>query len=554
MIINSNPHRVPVDSSRFIDKTCSSIAHLPASSEVDKTSWEKASVCLYATFMEHPGTINRDAYHGLTSRLIQNLSSPNVLGNHPHLKTILGTVIPISERVLRDLEEAADAPPPIEENRKIIERVSEMFEQVQPNAVYTPEIIEAASDCLYEAFLNVQGTDISFEDFKLIICAEFNTHPKLKKHPEMDTIKKLALKFCNDAYEELHPESICERIVNGETNIRIEGTLQFRTEILQYFAKLSETEKGRELLQRVRAKGEIVIREGAQTRCIHEEYAIEFNPQEICVSTIRDDKGELDWYTFPKFTMLAHELIHFVHYEKEPICYGDYPATIKGFPDLEEQYTVTGNRGDGYIHPLSENAICEAYGIPQRATYDASDYPVLIPGDLNLDNEEERITEAAKYGILANLRLLIEEHEVDVESVVDHGKTPLNLAAENGHFDAVAYLVSQGASVNTQSDDGNTPLHWAAYNRDLPLFLFLILNQASLNIVNDAGYTPIQLLEYYKENGTFPPCNCDECQVQNQPLPLPRAPLERASSLTASAAAMQPLPKPKLTRSTSSTI
>jgi ankyrin repeat protein len=58
---------------------------------------------------------------------------------------------------------------------------------------------------------------------------------------------------------------------------------------------------------------------------------------------------------------------------------------------------------------------------------------------------------------------LLVEHKADVNEPGGNGKTPLILAAQNGHEDIISYLLERGAEVNGRNAaDGTTALMWAA--------------------------------------------------------------------------------------------
>ena len=53
--------------------------------------------------------------------------------------------------------------------------------------------------------------------------------------------------------------------------------------------------------------------------------------------------------------------------------------------------------------------------------------------------------------------------DVNIKSTTT-GSTALTILVENGHFEALQYLVQKGANVNTTRIDGKTPLHLAEVN------------------------------------------------------------------------------------------
>ncbi len=81
-----------------------------------------------------------------------------------------------------------------------------------------------------------------------------------------------------------------------------------------------------------------------------------------------------------------------------------------------------------------------------------------------------------------------------LESTDHRDKTPLHLAAEQGHMQIVEYLVENGANVNatTPAKYGEvTPLRYAIANEDYQMVRYLIQNGADVNHANQGGWTPV---------------------------------------------------------------
>ena len=70
------------------------------------------------------------------------------------------------------------------------------------------------------------------------------------------------------------------------------------------------------------------------------------------------------------------------------------------------------------------------------------------------------------------------------------GRTPLHLAAEQGHVDVVDALVGQGATVDQVDNKGWSPLHCAVSWNNIVVVESLIGHGASLFLENDNGDTP----------------------------------------------------------------
>eukprot|EP00762_Andalucia_godoyi_P001310 ANDGO_04753.mRNA.1 Putative ankyrin repeat protein RF_0381 len=69
--------------------------------------------------------------------------------------------------------------------------------------------------------------------------------------------------------------------------------------------------------------------------------------------------------------------------------------------------------------------------------------------------------EAALRGCLDAIRVLVLEHNADVNAETKSGSTALHLAARKGHVAAVRLLVSLGANVRSRDANGETAVHWA---------------------------------------------------------------------------------------------
>lgn len=110
--------------------------------------------------------------------------------------------------------------------------------------------------------------------------------------------------------------------------------------------------------------------------------------------------------------------------------------------------------------------------------------------------EERAILSAAKKGDLVKLQSLLDSNSVlDLVNAKTSmlGKTPLHLAAENGHKQIVELLIAKGANVNaTEREMTNTPLHLAALIGHTQIAELLLSNGAGVNARNKNGSSPLR--------------------------------------------------------------
>ena len=86
------------------------------------------------------------------------------------------------------------------------------------------------------------------------------------------------------------------------------------------------------------------------------------------------------------------------------------------------------------------------------------------------------LCQSASEGDLKAVKALLDQG-ADVESKDESGKTPLSLAAENGHLDVVKFLVNEAdrkADVESKDFYQRTPLSWAASHGHLEVVKFLV--------------------------------------------------------------------------------
>ena len=82
--------------------------------------------------------------------------------------------------------------------------------------------------------------------------------------------------------------------------------------------------------------------------------------------------------------------------------------------------------------------------------------------------------------------------EINLNILTKDGKTALQLAIENGQFNAVQLLVDMGCDVKVVDNDGNSLLHHAAVGQgNATLYCkYLVEKGLSPFVKNKQGYTP----------------------------------------------------------------
>jgi hypothetical protein len=88
---------------------------------------------------------------------------------------------------------------------------------------------------------------------------------------------------------------------------------------------------------------------------------------------------------------------------------------------------------------------------------------------------------------------LITTHAEDVNAKCYHDRTPLHVASQEGHVDAVRVLLDHGAHVNSQDHVNLMALHLASYRGNLKVVQLLLEHEATLNGLTISGSSPVYL-------------------------------------------------------------
>ncbi|MDC0857561.1 ankyrin repeat domain-containing protein [Rickettsiales bacterium] len=99
---------------------------------------------------------------------------------------------------------------------------------------------------------------------------------------------------------------------------------------------------------------------------------------------------------------------------------------------------------------------------------------------------------AAQNGHPEIVKLLL-DRGAEVNQAGRYGTTPLHIAAHRGHREAVQLLLDRGAEVNQSDNDGTTPLCIAVINGHREAVQLLLDRGAEVNQADDDGETPLYI-------------------------------------------------------------
>ena len=108
------------------------------------------------------------------------------------------------------------------------------------------------------------------------------------------------------------------------------------------------------------------------------------------------------------------------------------------------------------------------------------------------DDDDESIHQLASQGSMKEIQALLRKWPKAVRSYDSQGRTPLHLAAENGHAGLVSYFIRKGADVNAEDDDFATPLHLAVVGGYIAIVRILLQKGADSSALDATGHRPIQ--------------------------------------------------------------
>ena len=74
---------------------------------------------------------------------------------------------------------------------------------------------------------------------------------------------------------------------------------------------------------------------------------------------------------------------------------------------------------------------------------------------------------------------------------MQHGESAIHLSCGLGQLDALRFLVKKGGGIEATDAQGDTPLHWAARQGHAHIIAYLIEQGAQINTQNKVRYCEI---------------------------------------------------------------
>jgi len=136
-----------------------------------------------------------------------------------------------------------------------------------------------------------------------------------------------------------------------------------------------------------------------------------------------------------------------------------------------------------FIDRLHEACIRKGIKLPVEADWDNLPHNCYSP-----DSFEALV----RKDTLENISRCLDQN-IPIDFRFNNGSTPLIVAAEEGRYDVVEFLIESGANLNARNDLNYTALHHAAFHGHKSIVELLLKNGADANIRDSTGSTPLLL-------------------------------------------------------------
>lgn len=119
----------------------------------------------------------------------------------------------------------------------------------------------------------------------------------------------------------------------------------------------------------------------------------------------------------------------------------------------------------------------------------------------SISREEEKFLNAAEKGDIEEIKTLLENEKLNVNTKDRYNNTALIFSSAFGHGDIVELLIENGANLESKNKAGGNALILSAYQNNYDIAKSLIENGADVNVKDKNGNTALSIAkeEGYKD-------------------------------------------------------
>lgn len=169
---------------------------------------------------------------------------------------------------------------------------------------------------------------------------------------------------------------------------------------------------------------------------------------------------------------------------------------------LQLDIPINQRRNIGYFVVCKDTEENEFGEGPTPDGMEALEWDTEITDD-NIKEEEPVPPEVNLYKwyakILNQTSIILQSPDNDIARLDNHGQNILHYAIRSGNKEMVEYLLDSCSEISVNQSDSNwfSPLHIAAINGNFHIVKFLLLKNANVNSVNRDRQTPLHLAAQY---------------------------------------------------------